>query len=139
MTRYKKIQRQEIKLYRELDRSRRLLMIRAQIGWLIQTMDDKAKDGVQCADMLRRFINRVFDPMLCNNDCKGMYFCTKEIGHKGVHSEDGLLYWHEDQAIEDGHCDLSPEERQASAAESVAYMQPKRLTAEEAFSPRWGR
>jgi hypothetical protein len=32
----------------------------------------------------------------CLKSCKWMYFCTLKRGHKGNHSEEGLLSWDDD-------------------------------------------
>jgi hypothetical protein len=46
----------------------------------------------EIGEALRPIIQRVFDPKLCNDDCKYMYFCSEKKGHKGLHRDGGLIW-----------------------------------------------
>ena len=45
-----------------------------------------------CAKVVRYLIDRATDPTLCNNDCKGMYYCELKKHHEGQHKEGGLAW-----------------------------------------------
>jgi sugar-specific transcriptional regulator TrmB len=47
----------------------------------------------QISAMLEDLVRRAEDETLCNDNCKGMYFCDRKKGHKGKHSEGGRLTW----------------------------------------------
>lgn len=53
---------------------------------------DNDLDLLQTAKLLKDFTDRAEDLTLCNDICKGMYFCEKKRGHKGAHSEYGLMW-----------------------------------------------
>ncbi len=90
---YTKLDRQEIKLHKELSLSPRLLIVRAQLGLTIDWVEHCAPSTKEAAIELRAFLKRLLDPMMCNDNCKSMYFCTLEVGHEGNHCEYGALSW----------------------------------------------
>jgi hypothetical protein len=49
-------------------------------GYCNYTVDD-------CARSIRWLLERANDKTLCNDDCKGMYYCELKKKHKGKHKE----------------------------------------------------